>query len=109
MDKELWSEILGSGWETWDWWQGHEYAPGADWDQPGSLTVTVVSPDDDADTVTVTVSVEQVAAALDVAIRAGLVDACTGVPISRSDEFDWDACSGDTVMQMAVFGEVVYG
>ena len=101
---ELWSMIMGAGWETWDWWVELDYL-GGDWDKPCMLRVTAWGDDEGADPalyVIRDITIDDVVAALG-ALRA--------VPIVRehlSNE-DFDAVSSDCVIQKIVYGEIVYG
>ena len=104
---ELWSMIMGAGWETWDRWVELDYV-GGDWDKPCMLRVTAWGEDQGEDQgenpelyVIRDITIDDVVAALD-ALRA--------VPIVRehlSNE-DFDAVSSDCVIQQIVYGEIVY-
>jgi hypothetical protein len=98
--KEFWSNVLGSAWETWDWWRSYDYSSGADWDKPGTITVAIDNPEDEAgDPIVKTLNVHDLAKAYG--------ELSAGMP--HLDWQDLDACYGDAVMQQAVFSEVVYG
>lgn len=104
---DLWSAVMGSGWETFSWWLGTEFLTG-DWDQPGRLRVWVPSPDDQDDRVDEVITLDHITRALQTFVTNGYRDACTGRPIDLAD-LDFDACVGDSLMQIAVFGESIYG
>lgn len=102
---DLWSAVMGSGWETFPWWCRVKYLEG-DWDVPGRVQVAVSNPDDmDADTDIVTVDLDALILAVKIVVAGDYVDACTGQDI---DWEDVDACVGDLVMQIAVLGEETY-
>ena len=102
---ELWSGVMGSGWETFPWWQSVRYLEG-DWDVPGRVQVSISNPDDpDADIDIIQVDLDALILAVKIVAAQGYVDACTGADI---DWEDIDACVGDLVMQIAVLGEETY-
>lgn len=106
--EELWSNIFGGGWDTLPWWSDFVYFDGADWDRIGRVRLTALDPDSGVtDEVSKTLGIDDLATAYARCITAGYVDACTGRPITL-DLTNTDACVSDTVLQMAVLGEVVY-
>ena len=102
---ELWSAVMGSGWETHPWWYSVKYLEG-DWDVPGRVQVAVSNPDHpDSDIDITQVDLDALILAVKVVAAGDYVDACTGQDI---DWEDIDSCVGDLVMQIAVLGEEVY-
>lgn len=102
---DLWSAVMGSGWETWPWWQSVKYLEG-DWDVPGRVQVAVANPDDpESSTDIAQVDLDALILAVKIVAAGDYVDACTGQDI---DWEDVDACVGDLVMQIAVLGEETY-
>jgi len=100
---ELWSMIMGAGWETWDWWIDYEYK-GGDWDKPCTLRVTAWGDDEGADPalyVIRDITIDDVVAAL------GALRAVRIVREHLSNE-DFDAVSSDCVIQQIVYGEIFY-
>jgi len=100
---EFLSEILGSAFETWDWWRGWEYDDGYEWDiHPTDndlpfLTLMVEDDENEELTITKKLSVND--------IVKGYV---------KSGAKDWqnlDAGSSDWIMQCAFFDstEPIYG
>lgn len=104
--EELWTEVFGSGYETWPWWNMVTFSEG-DWETPGVAWLSIIDPDDyDSQPVVASVNMDRLVWAYEQAI-ATCVDACTGKPIYPGS--DIDACVGDCILQIAVQGEVVYG
>lgn len=99
---DFWSNILGSGWESCEWWTGIEYGEGSDWDKVGTITLTgwdEVSEEGEDVVKTKTLNLQD------------LVDAYTNC-LAQGYKFnveDFDVYDGDAVIQMAFYGEVVYG
>lgn len=101
---DLWSMIMGAGWDTWDWWVAYRYE-GGDWDEPCSLVVTAWGDDEGEDPdlyVTKEISIRDVVAALESLSGNALVS-------RHLANMDFDASSSDCVLQQCVYGEVVYG
>lgn len=98
--EEFWSCVLGSAWETWDWWQSIKYSEGADWDKVGEITVSIDDPEDEDKAVSKTLTVQ------DLATAYATLLAEVGELVNWQD---LDAVSGDNILQIAVLGEVVYG
>jgi len=108
--QDLWEAVLGSGWETWGWWEDAVYSKGADWDSIGTITLTIANPDDeDSKPISKMLGVDDLAAALAKSISRGYRDSCTGERIDLDVQGGFDACSSDVVLQIAVLGDVVYG
>ena len=97
---DLWSSICGSAWESWEWWLGWKYE-GGDWENPCTLWVVAENPYDDG-AITATVTVDDLARAIEDLQHSTVVMAAV---VSS----DFDALTGDIIMQQAIFGEVVYG
>jgi hypothetical protein len=104
-DAELWSNVFGAEPDSWGW-STIKFLEG-DWETPGVAEVTFFDPVfPDEDTTTKTLTVTDLWNALRECERQGLVDTCTGAPIHF--RCDWDACSSDLLLQIAVLGEEVY-
>ena len=100
---ELWSEVFGSGYETWPWWNMVTFSEG-DWDTPGVAHLSIIDPDEgplSTDVTVAEVNMERLVWAYEQAI-ATCVDACTGKAIYPGS--DIDACVGDCILQIAVYG-----
>ena len=105
---DLWSQVMGGAFEYCSWWREVRYIGEADWDKPGKVTLVIENPGSTgAKTKRKTIGPKDVVQALYTAMERGHRDACTGRPIT--EHMDWDQCSSDVVLQIAVLGEVVYG
>lgn len=118
--EEVWEQAFGTSGETWGWWVSIDFFDGATWeaDNGGFVRLTITDPDDaDADdaeqgTITKDVRVADVLAAVQTAVDKGYLDTCTGTPLANKlteGDLDWDACTSDVVLQVAVLGDVIYG
>lgn len=112
---EFLSAILGSAWESWDWWKAVDYTAPFDWDNHPKtndrpfLTILADDPDgDEGETVKVSLTV------------ADLYEAYISVCSANSEDLgyyenygihdlDLDAIEGDHIIQFAVFGTLIYG
>lgn len=106
----LWSAVFGAAPEYLGW-TGIKYLDGAGWCNPGRVRVTIYDPDDPADVVegTKVLAPADLWLAAEETARRGYVDTCTGRPIRADENFDFDACSADVVLQVAVLGEARFG
>ena len=108
---ELWYAVFGSGWENHDWWSKIVYKGDTAWDKAGKVILSIANPEGDSNgksrVVTRTLDVEDLKRALSITMAKGYRDACTG----RSEwlSFEYDSCEGDAILQVAIFGEVIYG
>jgi hypothetical protein len=100
--QEVWSNVLGSAWEDWDWWEKIKYSEGSDWDKVGEITLSITDPNDEENVITKTLGVQDLAKAY-----AELASKNYGG--TNLDIHDLDAVYGDCVLQQAVLGDVVYG
>lgn len=96
---ELWSNIMGSAFETWDWWLAVVYAEDTDWNIPGRVTLSIADPEQERGGLIKTIDLQDMVDAIDKLAMDG-----TLVNVD-----DLDACEGDLILQVAVLGEVVYG
>ena len=111
--NDLWTAITGSGWEQAPWWRRAKYnkAAIADWTEKGDPTtftveVAIDDPDDDENAITKTVTFADIIEACQ-KVWAGKWYHCGG---KVDDDIDrYDSCVGDTIMQMVMLGDVVYG
>ncbi len=95
-DEDFWSNILGSGWEDWPWWDDYNYLDGSDWDKIGKLELKV---DYDGTKKTKVIGLSDLVDAYETLTAKGM----------RIDLEDVDADFGDRILQQAVFGEVIFG
>jgi hypothetical protein len=102
-DKDVWSAVFGSGFETWGWWRDVTYLDNADWDKPGRVQVVIDDPEypeGSGKVIGPILSLHDVVAAINNCTRDGHIE--------RGWD-DWDACDGDAILQYAVFGDIIYG
>jgi hypothetical protein len=98
--EDFWSEIMGSAWETYDWWVTLDYSEGADWDKVGEITVKSWDGETEGEAlISKTLTIKDLAEAYGKCLAEGF----------RINIHDLDANQGDVILQMAMFGEVVYG
>lgn len=95
-DEDFWSNILGSGWEKYSWWDDYNYLDGADWDKVGTLELKV---DYDGTKKTKVIGLSDLEDAYEILVSKGM----------RIDLEDVDSDFGDRILQQAVLGEVVFG
>lgn len=103
-DKDdLWSEVFGSGWEHMPWWRDAKYLEGS-WDKHGQVIMKFLDPDDPTESTTATkrVNIVDIANAYSSLMSTGYTH-CGGCSLD-----DADSCTADAVLQVAVFGELVY-
>jgi hypothetical protein len=100
--EDMWSNVFGGGWEYSSVRITVKYGVGANWQTIGTATVTIG--DDAEERKTATLTVQDLAEAYGKLIAMGYHHC--GAPIELDD---MDSCSSFDVLQMAVFGELVYG
>jgi hypothetical protein len=103
----LWSNVFGGGWEYSSWWVGLKYGKGGSWDNigDGTFTLTCEDPDDDnAKPVKKTLTIDDLARAYGVALSNNYHHCGTAWDIE-----DPDHCVSDGILQLAFFGELIYG
>jgi hypothetical protein len=99
VEYPLISAVLGSAFETWEWYEEVTFAEGFDWDTHPS----------DKKTKFLTVGIEGKTYQLSVSnIMTALVAQC-GKGVIWDEDLDLDASEGDNVIQRATLKEVVYG
>ena len=96
---ELWSNIMGSGFETWDWWLAVSYAEDTDWNVPGKVTLSIADPAKERGGLIGTLDLQDMVDAIDKLAMDG-----TALNVD-----DLDAHTGDLILQVAMLGEVVCG
>lgn len=98
--EEFWSNVLGSGWEASPWWTSVVYRDGSDWDKVGELLITGWSADgEESPRTSKLLNIGDLAEAFGKCVSEGY----------RLNPEDLDSEQGDAVIQMAVYGEVIYG
>ena len=100
--QDLWSETFGSGWEYVAVEVDVDFQDDAAWDKPGTAIVTI-GDEDDEERQTATITVQDLANAYGKLVAMGYHHC--GAPIALGD---FDACASFDMLQMAVFGELIY-
>lgn len=99
-DLELWSSVFGSSpFSFGDHFTDAEYLGSTDWDKVGLVKIT--GTDENDQEVTKTIGIEQLAEALPIANEQVYMD------LFNFDRYD--SICADAVLQVAVFGKVIYG
>lgn len=99
-DQELWEAIFGSEpFSFGDHFTKAEYLDDANWNKIGRVKITGIN-DDDAE-ITKTIGLNDLASALPVANEQVSMD------LFNFDNYD--AICADAVLQVAIFGKVIYG
>lgn len=101
-DKELWSTVFGSSpfsFGRGEWFPEAEYLDGADWETVGQIKIVGI--DDDENKIEKILGIEDLAKALPIANQQ------VGMDLFDFDSYDC-ICS-DAVLQVAMFGKVIYG
>jgi hypothetical protein len=101
--QEFWEETMGGGWEFDNCWERIEYHDGAAWNKIGRFTITGQSPDSVASFISVNLGIEDLLNANEVAIAKGYGHCGGG--------WDWqeqDVCTSSGILQIAVYGDVIF-
>lgn len=98
-EDSLWSQVFGSGWEMWEWWTGYTFVEGA-WDTEGVVVITHQNPEDPDEPATN----HRIDPA---ALEAAYLKVAQKYPHLLDQ--DIDAGLGDVILQVACFGDVIYG
>lgn len=104
-DEQLWSAVLGSAFETWSWWRDVSYPTGSDWETPGTVMLTLDDPEhgeSDGVLLSRTLTIDDIVRGYQLLLQQFQFDV-------TPYDLDFDAVSGDAVLQLAIFGELVYG
>lgn len=101
-DQELWSTVFGSSpfsFGRGEWFPEAEFLGEADWETVGQIKIIGI--DDDENKIEKILDVEDLANALPIANKQVYMD--------LFDLDKYDSICGDAVLQVAVFGKVIYG
>lgn len=98
-----WSNIFGASAGMWSWWHIMQHMTG-DWETPGRVLLSIDNPDDDG-------VVAQVCEPQDIFDALHKAEVLYPHLYHRNQDgfLDLDASSADVVLQVALFGEAVYG
>jgi hypothetical protein len=104
--QRLWEATFGGGWEYSSWWLGLKYGNGGDWDVigDGTFTLTCEDPDDEDKRIKKTLTIEDLARAWGIALKENYHHCGTAWDLE-----DPDHCVSDGILQLAFFGEIIYG
>jgi len=94
-------EVVGGGLPNFEWWERFEYSEGADWDIPGTFTVTAENPKGGESITKALTALDMLHAYLEMPNRTH----CGGCDLIGNP----DECSSDLILQWAMYGEIVYG
>ena len=99
-DLELWSAVFGSRpFSFGDHFTECDYIGDTDWDKVGRVKITGIN--DSEQEITKTIGIKDLAEALPIANKQVYID------LFNFDNYD--AICADAVLQVAVFGKVIYG
>jgi len=104
--QELWSNIFGSAYESHRWWLGEEFAEGASWEVVGDVTLTAWSEQDEDKEVTKSFKPDDIFDAWKKSVEMRY-EHCGNYTMLDVD--DADACFGDIILQLAMYGKLVWG
>jgi hypothetical protein len=102
----LWQAAFGGGWEFSSWWRSLKYGVGGDWDSvgDGSFTISIDNPDDQEKALTKTLTIDDLARAWAIAVKDNYRHCGTAWNLE-----DTDNCVSNGLLQLAFFGEIIYG
>lgn len=101
--QEFWEETMGGGWEFDNCWIDIKYQDGAKWDILGRFTIIGEDPENEGKTISKELGIEDLLKAHQFAIDKGYGH-CGG-------EWDWedqDVCTSSGILQIAVYGDVIF-
>ena len=105
-EQDLWEAVFGSDlYGAGPWWRKLIYH-GADSETIGLVEVWVDDPDDGDQILKVKVGIDDLIKALQIVYQKGTTH-CGGIFVGDLD--DPDSCTADIYLQIAIFGEVIYG
>jgi len=106
-NQDLWEAVFGSDlYGAGPWWRKLGYHDGADSDTIGLVEVWVDNPDDEEQVLKVKVKIDDLIKALQIVYQKGITH-CGGIFVW--DLENYDSCTADYLLQIAIFGEVIYG
>ena len=99
-EQELWETVFGSSpFSFGDWFTEAEYLGDASWEKAGKMRI--VGTNDKDETIEKVITPEDLARALPIANKQ--------VHMDLFNFEDYDAICADAVIQVAMFGKVIYG
>jgi hypothetical protein len=103
--EELWQSIFGSAYESFEWWLGERFKQGASWEVIGEVTLTAWNPEDETKEITKSFKPDEIFEAWVKSVAEGYGH-CGSTMLEIDDA---DACFGDVVLQVAMYGKLVWG
>lgn len=100
---ELWNKVFGSAYELMDWWTGIDYKSKTDWDKAGEVVLYAWSATDPDTEISKVITIKEIVNAYSALVAKGYTH-CNGHTLDSAD-----ACTGDAILQTAMYGEIVYG
>ena len=94
-------KVVGGSLPNYSWWEWFQYSEGADWETPGTLTVTGENPNGGRSIIKRLSALDLLHCYLAMEQKTHCGD-CDLIA-------DPDICSSDLILQHAMFGEIVYG
>jgi len=104
--EELWSSIFGSAYESHSWWLDEEFKEEGGWETIGEVTLTAWNAKNNSKEIVKSFKPDDIFDAWKKSVAEGYVH-CGNY--SMLDVDNADACFGDIVLQIAMYGEIVWG
>ena len=101
--EEINDLVFGTGSLSWEWWRD------ADVHENGSVTLTAENPEEGPETITKTITKSAIKKAAEKALTDGQVSTEDAEEVKTESLGYLDANAGDIVLQLAFFGEIIYG
>ena len=102
--EAFWSETMGGGWEFDSCWIDMDYHEGADWETPGRFTIIGQDPENESKTISKELGIEDLLKAYQFCLDKNYSH-CSG----GWDWQDQDVCTSSGILQVAVYGDIIYG
>jgi hypothetical protein len=102
--EDFWSETMGGGWEFGECWVTIKYQGDTTWEKMGRFTIVGEDPDNEESTVSKELGIEDLLKAYQFCLDKGYSH-CGG----GWDWQDQDLCTSSGILQVAVYGDIVYG
>ncbi len=107
IDRDLlWESTFGGGFEYSPWWGKLKFDSDGDWNKytTGIFTISCEDPENEDKMITKTLTIDDLARGYGIALRENYHHCGTAWDLE-----DPDACVSDGILQLAFFGELIYG